>query len=84
MIEKQSAANVIYIGNDIFRFDLPPKTTAMAAFEKLGSHKLSIVLDKSEKYPIAVQGTRENLLAWLKSLGITDEAFESFEEALQK
>lgn len=78
-------AIVSSLGNNNFRVTFPKKLSAEYAFLLTGSHQLSIVLSKSKKYADAFEGTRENILLWLKSLpGITEEAMKSFEHSMEE
>jgi hypothetical protein len=62
------------------------KDTALNAFLFYSSFRgIRMIFDKHNKHVIAIKGTREDLLNYLRSLqGVTPEALQSFEEAMQE
>jgi hypothetical protein len=75
---------VVNLGSGIFemRFPQPIKATkdALVVF---GTHRIEIVLDKSEKNIVAIRGKADTLLDHLRSSITNEEAIKEFEEAMK-
>ena len=73
------------LGNNEYRITFPkPIKFDMKFFLQAGTHKIRILSPNEKKeMVIGVEGEKETLLSWLRSLGAIDEVnIKSYEEAM--
>lgn len=73
------------LGHDEYRITFPrPVKFDMNLFLLAGTHKIRLVSPNEDREKvIAIEGEKETLLDWLRSIGgITEEAIKSYEDAM--
>ena len=72
------------LGNGIFEIQFPhPMKVSKDIFVTLGTHRIEIVLDKSEKHVVAIRGEASTLLDHMRSLGVDENAINEFKAAMK-
>ena len=65
-----------------FQIRLPKKIPARTALVEFGMYRISVVLDDSEKYAVAIRGTKKTLLSYMMNDGATEEQIREFEACM--
>ena len=73
---------VTRLEDGLYQVKLPKKIPAKTAFVEFGMYRISVVLDDSEKYAVAIRGTKKTLLSYMMNDGATDEQLKDFEDCM--
>ncbi len=82
---KKPRKNIVYsLGNTEYRITfVEPFKFTMNFFLLAGSHKIRILSDSDAELVFGVEGERDVLISWLKSLnGVTREAIDEFASSM--